>query len=349
VGRAFGKLVRVKDSLYLVGSIGTNFHLPDGAIYKFAPGIDTAWILTTTSPAPLLQEMAVCVWRDSLIFTIGGSSDGFTGVTNIVRSYDPSTGLWMTNIIPFPQNVGTADAECSGDDFLVVGGFDGTVLNTIYKGTYFHDSLNWEAIVNDSTAPFRQGIYRVGGGVINNLMLFGPGLRDTASYGQIWGYYSPAGPWVQFLPNTIDTAGNRPEIAVKGGTDSLFFYLFGGILPGLDTIRITANSERYSIINPFIGIRRISGTVPKNSRLYQNYPNPFNPSTIINYDIPKASVVKITVIDILGREVYTLVNEFKPAGSYKVEFNAGQFASGIYFYRMIAGGYLETKKMILLK
>lgn len=348
LGRAFGKLVRVRDSLYLVGSVGPDFHSPDGALYKYDPDRDTGWVVKASAPAPALQEMAVCVWRDSLIFTIGGSTDGFTGVMNTIMSYDPFQNLWVTYSSVFPSALTTADAECVGDDFLVVGGFDGTVLNSIYRG-FFQDTLTWVPLENDSIAPFRQGIYRVGGNVVNNMMLFGPGLRDTTSYGQIWGFYPQFGPWVQFLPNTLDTAGDIPTIAVRPGADSLYFYLFGGILPGINPVRVTAKSERYSLVNPFIGIQGIYNTLPVKFKLYQNYPNPFNPSTFIKYDLPGASEVKLTIVDILGREVKILVNEFKQAGSYKIEFNAGELASGIYFCRMISGGYTDTKKIVLLK
>ena len=90
-------------------------------------------------------------------------------------------------------------------------------------------------------------------------------------------------------------------------------------------------------------------TTPKNFSLYQNYPNPFNPSTKIRYDIPKAERVTIKIYDLLGKEVSTLVNENKSAGSYVVEFNASGLTSGIYFYRIFAGSYTDTKKMILVK
>jgi exopolysaccharide biosynthesis protein len=88
---------------------------------------------------------------------------------------------------------------------------------------------------------------------------------------------------------------------------------------------------------------------PDNYSLTQNYPNPFNPTTTINYSIPKTSLVTIRVYDILGREVETLVNEEKMAGSYRVMFNAASLASGIYFYRMQAGSFVSAKKLILLK
>jgi hypothetical protein len=91
--------------------------------------------------------------------------------------------------------------------------------------------------------------------------------------------------------------------------------------------------------------------------LIQNYPNPFNPSTRIQYTVNSTQKVTLRVYDLLGREVVTLVNEEKPAGSYEVEFTVGQSASGgfpvlpsgIYFYQLRAGTYVETKKMVLLK
>ncbi len=93
--------------------------------------------------------------------------------------------------------------------------------------------------------------------------------------------------------------------------------------------------------------------LPTEYSLSQNYPNPFNPSTRIKYSVPQKSNVVIKVFDLLGREVEILVNEEKPIGSYEVEFSAigGATAlpSGIYFYRLQAGNFVETKKMVLLR
>lgn len=94
---------------------------------------------------------------------------------------------------------------------------------------------------------------------------------------------------------------------------------------------------------------------PDNFLLSQNYPNPFNPSTKIRYEIPERSFVSIKVYDLLGNEIATLVNEEKPAGTYEVEFNFVRTSrvlsqpSGIYFYQLKAGNFVETKKMVLLK
>ena len=101
-------------------------------------------------------------------------------------------------------------------------------------------------------------------------------------------------------------------------------------------------------------------TLPASFRLCQNYPNPFNPSTNIAFQISDGGFVSLKVYDVLGNEVATLVNEYKPAGSYEVEFSASSgirnlpagrqgLVSGIYFYQLKAGNYIETKRMILLK
>jgi hypothetical protein len=91
--------------------------------------------------------------------------------------------------------------------------------------------------------------------------------------------------------------------------------------------------------------------LPTEFNLLQNYPNPFNPETIITYQLPVASRVTLKLYDILGREVITLVNESQSAGTHRVKFNAvtERLASGVYFYRIIAGNYISTKKMMLLK
>ena len=89
--------------------------------------------------------------------------------------------------------------------------------------------------------------------------------------------------------------------------------------------------------------------IPDGYKLSQNYPNPFNPSTKIKYSIPHLTQVKIKVFDILGNEIETLVNSEKPAGTYELNWNAANLPSGIYFYQLRAGDFINTKKMILLK
>jgi hypothetical protein len=89
--------------------------------------------------------------------------------------------------------------------------------------------------------------------------------------------------------------------------------------------------------------------IPGDYKLFQNYPNPFNPSTKINWQSPVASWQSIKVFDVLGNEIATIVDEFRNAGSYEVEFDASNIPSGVYFYQLKARDYIETKKMLLLK
>ena len=84
-------------------------------------------------------------------------------------------------------------------------------------------------------------------------------------------------------------------------------------------------------------------------QLSQNYPNPFNPTTTISFTIPKEGFVQLKVYDILGKEVASLVNEEKTAGTYSVRFDGKDFSSGIYFYHLQVGEFTSTKKFILMK
>jgi hypothetical protein len=106
------------------------------------------------------------------------------------------------------------------------------------------------------------------------------------------------------------------------------------------------------------GPMRDDGAYPDGFWLEQNYPNPFNPTTVIRFEIPGtrgqelgASDVRLVVYDLLGREVATLVNEALPAGKYHVDVDGSRFAgsSGVYFYRLEAGPYVQQRKMIFLK
>jgi aminopeptidase N len=98
-----------------------------------------------------------------------------------------------------------------------------------------------------------------------------------------------------------------------------------------------------------VGINNELNAIPEKFALHQNYPNPFNPVTNIKFDLPKSSFVTLKIFDMLGREVATLVNEKRDAGTYSVDWKAGEFSSGIYFYSIKAGDFNETRKMLLVK
>ena len=98
-----------------------------------------------------------------------------------------------------------------------------------------------------------------------------------------------------------------------------------------------------------VGVESISNEIPGEFSLNQNYPNPFNPSTIIHFSIPEESFVTLMVFNTLGEEITTLINENIIAGNYEVEFYVTALPSGIYFYRLQAVSFFETKKMVFMK
>jgi type IX secretion system substrate protein/beta-propeller repeat-containing protein len=99
----------------------------------------------------------------------------------------------------------------------------------------------------------------------------------------------------------------------------------------------------------FVGIKPVSNEIPKEFKLYDNYPNPFNPTTKIRFALPKSSFAKLVVYDALGREVSTLVNEQLKPGTYEADWNAKNFSSGVYIYKLAAGEFVDTKKMVLTR
>ena len=106
------------------------------------------------------------------------------------------------------------------------------------------------------------------------------------------------------------------------------------------------NGKTYGKI---VSVETENNSLPSHIKLYQNYPNPFNPTTVISYSLKEDGIVVIKVLDVLGKVVSTLVNDIKPAGFYKVNFDARKLSSGIYFYTIKSNNFFDRKKMILLK
>ena len=139
--------------------------------------------------------------------------------------------------------------------------------------------------------------------------------------------------------NNNTVANNCPDVV--GYRDGSSFS--GGAL-------YSGNNALYYDGSPlFVGINPVGNTIPSEFSLEQNYPNPFNPATTIKFSIPATGFVMLKVFDVTGREVASLVNDELKAGNYKADFNASQLGSGVYFYKLIANGFIDTKKMILIK
>lgn len=97
------------------------------------------------------------------------------------------------------------------------------------------------------------------------------------------------------------------------------------------------------------GLKESNNQLPLEYALYQNYPNPFNPSTTVRYDLPRATFVTLTIFDVLGRQISTIVEGEKPTGAYQVNVYLPNLPSGVYFYRIQARDYVKTKKFVLLR
>ena len=134
---------------------------------------------------------------------------------------------------------------------------------------------------------------------------------------------------------------NKPAIEYLGNKK------FGVIY--LSWVNPAIRGAYFDLNNMLVDVNDELSKTPSNFNLSQNYPNPFNPSTLIRYQIPSQNFVSIKIYDALGNLIQDLVGEDKAAGSYELEFNASKLASGVYFYRIQAGSFVQTKKMMLVR
>ena len=149
-----------------------------------------------------------------------------------------------------------------------------------------------------------------------------------------------ANSYTQFNISLIYVSSDTPDSAGIGIFIGPSVGLHSGSTFYIDDLSFTGGAT---------AVNENTNQTPISFELNQNYPNPFNPTTTIEYQIPKQSHVTLMVFDILGNQVSDLVNKNEPAGKYSVNFNASKLSSGIYFYRIDAGNYVQTKKLMVLK
>ena len=154
------------------------------------------------------------------------------------------------------------------------------------------------------------------------------------------------------LSLAFDPAGNL--FALRGGLSikSLLMRIdlstgAGTVIDTADMIGLEGLAMRTDVVQAVPALPVVQ--IPPAYALHQNYPNPFNPSTTIQYELPNSSVVRLSVYDILGREVTALVNERRDAGVHEVRFDGSNLASGVYFYRLQAGDFVQSRKLTILK
>jgi hypothetical protein len=209
------------------------------------------------------------------------------------------------------QKINTFGVNSSGDIFV------GTSDSGVFKST--DNGENWLQINNGLNSLAINSIVVTSE---NEIFVASNTVYLSTNSGNQWtsisdGLYSP--------PLSLAVDSNNKVFA--GTVDAGVFYLAEGPT-SID------NSDTLTLSN-FV--------------MLQNYPNPFNSSCTIKYSIPKSSQILLKIFNTLGQEIETLVNEEKPIGTYELNWNAANLPSGVYFFRLQASGYVETKKMILLK
>ncbi|MCJ7554980.1 MAG: T9SS type A sorting domain-containing protein [Ignavibacteriaceae bacterium] len=180
---------------------------------------------------------------------------------------------------------------------------------------------------------------------------------DIAGYKIYWGLVS------QLPYLNSEDVGNVTNYSIEGLSGGSYFVTLtaydndaASITDNLITIvnekQISGNESWYAkaVVSDIVSdVSEDKSIYPDEFELSQNYPNPFNPGTVISYKLPASGNVTLKVYDILGNEIAALVNEEKTAGSYVVDFNASELSTGVYFYRLQAGSFVQTKKMTVIK
>lgn len=249
---------------------------------------------------------------------------------------------------------------------LVIVGEKGTILKTTNSG------FNW---VNVSLPDTTIDLYSVTQKPRSNSNM--QNFYICGSQGKIYKSTDRGTTWVLKNSGTTNTLrciyfshddsgavtgdNGTVRLTTNGGeswfTDNVFNSVSGSIksiseMPRSSRTFTAVSDNRVYLVSenpPYIGLNNISSEVPKEFSLSQNYPNPFNPNSKIKFQIAKSGNIKLTVYDLSGKEVEVLVNEELRPGTFEVDFDGSKFASGVYFYKMEAGEFRQTKKMILVK
>ncbi|MCC6867161.1 MAG: T9SS type A sorting domain-containing protein, partial [Ignavibacteria bacterium] len=283
--------------------------------------------------------------RDDFAYSIVQTSDGGFAVAGRTSSFPNGDKMYLakldsigllqwTKVISVYLDRAYSIVQTTDGGFAVAG-YTGAHSSMFILKLNPIGSLLWSRVVD----------YNPGLAYAYSIIQTTDGGYATAGYGGISG---ARGFYIVKFDNNGNTCGNTVSHSIS--VDS------GGILGShiplvtnitlMDTL-LTPPTSSHGFVTQLcvIGIQPISSEIPDKYNLYQNYPNPFNPTTYIRYDIPQSSQVTIKIYDILGKEIFSF-NEYKQAGSYEVQFDGTNFASGMYFYSLEANGYKDVKKMV---
>lgn len=329
----------LKDSIYCVAGANTQ-STGSNTLFKYDV-YTNQWTSRANLPASIYWTGSTG-YQDSLIYCAGGLT---TAAQNTVFVYNAISNSWRT-ASPLPLARYGGGFSKSGDTLVYAGGNDGTnIVNTTYKGVI--SQADRSIITWSSGAPMPQNIWRnLACEWGNKGIIMTNGSTGTAFTGLNYCYsYSPGADAWSVLANktTLTTAAYGGSVMLG---NNIWKLICSGGFNGNNYISTT---EIFSDTLAVIGIHGNSNDIPESYSLAQNYPNPFNPATTIQFDIAAQGNVKITIYDLTGKTVKVLFNEKKSAGSYEVTWDASNFASGIYFYRLESGSFSNIKKMILIK
>jgi len=307
----------------------------------------TNWILQTTGSTSALNSVyfisALTGWAAGEFMTTLKTTNGGTNWTPLLSSSLPIKSVFFNNSL-----VG----YIAGNGFL-------------YKTT--NGGLNWSVSVSN-TAWFIYSVHFPAGSLSTGYAVGmgspSPPILKSTDSGANWSI-QPV-PLGNALTSVFFTNISTGWAAGWSGT---IMYTSNGGTNWLDQLSNTGNSLRSiyfsssttgwavgdlgTILKTTSGgitaIEPINNSIPEKYSLSQNYPNPFNPSTNIQFDIPKTSAVKLVVYDVLGKEISVLVSEELKAGTYNYIWNASALNSGLYFYKLSADKFTDTRKMVLIK
>ena len=340
----FGTAI-VKDTLYAIaGSNGTTY---SNTLYKYNINANT-WVAGTVLPVATLGWCKAAGYQDSLIYVVAGN-DGTNAVAT-VHVYNAISGSWRTGT-PLPQACFGGGLAITGNTLVYSGGIQGAVPGSVtYEGAISQSdrsTITWTTgAVNPIGTLWKTDMAPWFASEV--IMTTG----TTSASSTTW--------WIPDTPNkcySYNPATNTWSVKPNLTTPVLGGYLgsvssgqYGYkliVASGYNGTAAVTNTQIYT--EDFTPVNNGNANVPDNYSLGQNYPNPFNPVTKINYDIKENGFVSMKIYSILGEEVMTIVDGYKAAGSYTVDFNASSLSSGVYIYRINTGSYTDSKKMILIK
>jgi photosystem II stability/assembly factor-like uncharacterized protein len=271
---------------------------------------------------------------------------GLNGVSNAHNSLF----LVDNDFYGFGMNNGAARVRITPDNSYSWQTFAVGITGNYTSAIAFHtNKLYGVAATSSSLSTLAR---TTNGGTTWSPIDIGPGLTGTC-YIQ----------WIESTPVLYIVGSNgKVKRSINNGVnwtetptanvDNITHFDFINVMNVIYGYAVSSDGDVIKLVDSVLvitGKNNNNSNIPVEYKLEQNYPNPFNPSTNIAFSIPNAEDVRLAVYDYLGQEVAVIKNEFMPAGNHEVNFNASDLSSGIYFYKLTAGNFVETKKMILVK